>query len=328
MNYSQEISYAIEAVRNAGKLCQQVQGNLISSDSAEKTDRSPVTIADLGSQAVITLALWKAFPGEPLVGEEDSDPLRNNPPLKQKVHELVAKYARDVSDSLLFEAIDFGVKESSSPERFWTLDPIDGTKGFLRGDQYAIALALIENGEVVMGVLGCPNLPLDSRHPEKGAGCLFYAAKGEGSWMEPLDGGEKQRVTVDGIGDPSQARFCESVEAAHASHDVHAEISRLMGITQPPFRIDSQCKYASVARGDASIYFRLPRSSDYREKIRDHAAGAIIVSEAGGRVSDFSGNPLNFSRGRKLEDNVGLIATNGTLHDKALQAISRVVTID
>ena len=325
MRYERELEYAIDAVRNASQLCQQVQKNLISSDAIQKGDRSPVTIADLGSQAVITLGLWEAFPGEPLVGEEDSEPLRSNADIKEKVQSLVSQFAYDLTESVLFEAIDYGVRPTDSKERFWTLDPIDGTKGFLRGDQYAIALALIENGEVVMGVLGCPNLPLDSKHPEKGAGCLFYAARGTGAWMEPLSGEGKQRVQVDGITDPAQARFCESVESAHASHDVHAEISRWMGISQPPFRIDSQCKYASVARGDASIYFRLPRSSSYREKIWDHAAGVIIVTEAGGRVSDFSGQPLDFSRGRKLEKNVGLLATNGTLHEQTLEAIARVM---
>ena len=93
------------------------------------------------------------------------------------------------------------------------------------------------------------------------------------------------------------AVFCESVEAAHAAHSVQAGIASRLGITAPSFRIDSQCKYAVVARGEASIYLRLPRDTSYREKVWDHAAGALVLEEAGGRVSDLDGRPLDFSRG-------------------------------
>jgi 3'(2'), 5'-bisphosphate nucleotidase len=54
-------------------------------------------------------------------------------------------------------ALDAG-RHDGAAERYWVMDPVDGTKGFLRGDQYAVALALVERGEVVLGVLGCPNL--------------------------------------------------------------------------------------------------------------------------------------------------------------------------
>ena len=92
-------------------------------------------------------------------------------------------------------------------------------------------------------------------------------------------------------------------------------------ITAPPFRIDNQAKYTAVARGDASIYLRLPRSNSYREKIWDHAAGAIIVEQAGGRVSDFNGQPLDFTCGELLEKNMGVVATNSIIHDRVLAAI-------
>ncbi|RMF62089.1 MAG: 3'(2'),5'-bisphosphate nucleotidase [Calditrichaeota bacterium] len=325
MNYQKELTFAIEAVRKAGKLCREVQHKLVSADSMEKKDRSPVTIADLGSQAIVTLSLQRDFPGEMLVGEEDSTPLRENAELKERVHLLLAQFIDPINDATLYEAIDFGNQDPNGTARFWTLDPIDGTKGFLRGEQYAVALALIEQGQVVLGVLGCPNLPLSYQHLEKGEGCLLYAVRGEGCWMEPLDGGERIPVKVDGFTNPAEARFCESIEKEHASHEVHEQISRVMGIHRPPFRIDSQCKYAAVARGDASIYFRLPRSSSYREKIWDHAAGVVVLEEAGGKVTDFRGFPLDFSCGKKLENNIGLVATNGALHDLTLKAISEVV---
>ena len=132
-------------------------------------------------------------------------------------------------------------------------------------------------------------------------------------------------VSVDRIKEGSDARFCESVESAHASHEVHQKISSVLGITNPPLRLDSQVKYAAIARGDASIYFRLPRQKEYREKIWDHAAGAIVVEEAGGKVTDFQGHPIDFSAGKRLINNRGIIATNGHLHQAVLEAISQVV---
>jgi 3'(2'), 5'-bisphosphate nucleotidase len=199
------------------------------------------------------------------------------------------------------------------------LDPVDGTKGFLRGEQYAIALALVDSGKVVVGVLGCPNLP---RPGERGVGggFLFHTSAGNGAWAAPVSEGEPNAIRVDRVDDPARAIVCESVEAAHAAHSVQAGIARRLGITAPPYRIDSQCKYAVLARGEASVYLRLPRDEAYREKVWDHAAGAIVIAEAGGRVSDLDGNPLDFSAGRRLATGRGIVATNGLLHDRVLKA--------
>ena len=65
----------------------------------------------------------------------------------------------------------------------WTLDPIDGTTGFLRGEQHAICLALIVDGIVQLGVVGCPNLPVDHEQPDGEKGCLFIAVKNQGAFQ-------------------------------------------------------------------------------------------------------------------------------------------------
>ena len=127
--------------------------------------------------------------------------------------------------------------------------------------------------------------------------------------------------------DVSQARFCESVEAAHSSQDDTARVAARLRILQPPFRIDSQCKYAAVARGDASIYMRLPTRKDYEEKIWDHAAGMAVVQEAGGRVTDVAGRDLDFSLGRTLRSNQGVVVTNGHIHDQVIEAVREVLGI-
>jgi 3'(2'), 5'-bisphosphate nucleotidase len=88
--------------------------------------------------------------------------------------------------------------------------------------------------------------------------------------------------------------------------------------------MDSQAKYAVIARGHASIYMRLPTRGDYREKIWDHAAGKLVVEAAGGKVTDIHGRRLDFSHGRTLQENRGVVATSGTIHDRVIEAIRQV----
>lgn len=321
MTLNRELEVALAAVGRASELCREAQRTLVTAETLEKKDRSPVTVADFGCQGVVNLALRAEFPQIPMIGEESAQALRESAELRHRVLELVRGQAPTAGETELLEAIDLGKGSAEDADRWWVLDPIDGTKGFLRGDQYAVALALVERGEVLLGVLGCPNFPgtADS------AGALFYAVRGQGAFARSLKGGEDRRITTDGQDDPYRARFCESVETAHASHETHARISAELGITAAPYRIDSQAKYGAVASGLASVYLRLPRGREYREQTWDHAAGAIVVSEAGGRVTDFAGKSLDFSKGRKLETNYGILATNGVLHDRALAAIAAVL---
>jgi 3'(2'), 5'-bisphosphate nucleotidase len=269
--------------------------------------------------------LAEALPGDPIVGEEDAGALRRDEQseLRRSVVEHVSRELSErVTAEQVLEWIDHGNAEAAG-RRYWTLDPIDGTKGFLRGEQYAVALALIEDGEVVLGVLGCPNLS----GPEAAPGALFGARLGARARMYSLwnpadDGGVE--VAVAETRSPMEARFCESVESAHSNQDESAAIALALGIRSEPYRIDSQCKYAAVARGDASIYLRMPTREDYRENIWDHAAGMRVVEAAGGRVTDILGNPLDFRQGKRLERNRGIVATNGAVHDAVIEAIERV----
>ncbi len=313
---------AIQAVQQAGVLCQRVQASLVTAETLEKKDRSPVTVADFGSQAVICRALRQAYPDLEIVAEEDAAELREegNAAVLAQVVEQVRGLGLDLDTSAVLDAIDLGNHDASAG-RYWTLDPIDGTKGFLRGEQYAVALGLIENGEVVLGILGCPNLP-----HENGQGCLFLARKGQGAAWAPLSElSNLKPVKADAVTDVTQARFCESVESGHSSHSDSAKIAEMLGVSGEPFRIDSQCKYAAVARGDASIYLRLPTRKGYEEKIWDHAAGMLVIEEAGGRVSDVRGNPLDFGQGKTLKKNAGVVATSAAIHDQVVAAVKAVL---
>ena len=314
MNHTDLATIALDAVSRAAEICQLVQ-HRIAADAITKDDKSPVTVADYAAQAIVSLSLNAGAPQIPLVGEEDAAALRSgaHEAHRASVVELVQRVFPNATDAEVMTAIDRGVYAGGPVGRHWVLDPIDGTKGFLRGGQYAVALGLVEEGEVVVGVLGCPNLDPGGR--------LFHAISGEGAWSSPMEGGASAAIHVDPVDDPRHARFCESYESAHSAHGWSASVAQRLEVTAPPYRIDSQCKYAAVARGDAAIYLRLPTRKGYVEKVWDHAAGCLIVSEAGGRVTDISGAPLDFTRGRLLDRNRGVIATNGRLHDRVLAAV-------
>ncbi len=329
MSYAEHRQAAIEAVVAASRLCQAVQAKLVAGSTLEKGDKSPVTVADFGAQAIVSHLLGEAFPGIPLVGEEDAAALREegNAALKNKVLDGVASVLPGLSEEQVLGAIDRGTYGGGARGQHFTLDPIDGTKGFLRLDQYAVALALIEDGKVVLGVLGCPNLPVDASEPDGAKGCIFVAVKGEGATMRTLDDATERPVSVSKASDFGAVRFCESVEKAHTNQSHSAIVAEKLGITLPPYRIDSQCKYAAVARGDASVYLRLPTRMDYVEKIWDHAAGWAVITEAGGRVTDCRGDDLDFSIGRGLANNKGVIVTNGPLHDEVVAAVREVLDL-
>jgi 3'(2'), 5'-bisphosphate nucleotidase len=149
---------------------------------------------------------------------------------------------------------------------FWTLDPIDGTKGFLRGEQYAVCLALIVDAKVELGVIGCPNLPYDASNPSGPKGALFVAVRGHGAQQYTLAGGNPQPLRIPEF-KKEELNFLESVEAAHASHGTNARIAELLGIQKEPIRMDSQAKYGALARGDGGVYLRMPVGTGYVEKI-------------------------------------------------------------
>jgi len=315
--YETEHAAAATIVAEVCTLTSRVQGEIVAAgDALTKGDRSPVTIADLAAQIVVSRRLGEAFPHDALLAEEDSAALVDEPAMAQRVLDQVRLQIPGITLEDMVAALDRGGHDGGD-RRYWVLDPIDGTKGFLRGDQYAVALALVDDGNVVVGALGCPNLPAPGSRTK---GSLFSAVVGGGTLERPIGADRHQPVHVDGITEVSKAVVCESVEAAHAAHSVQAGIARRLGITAAPYRIDSQCKYAVVARGEASIYLRLPRDASYREKVWDHAAGSLVVTEAGGRVSDLDGADLDFSKGRLLGNGRGIVCTNGAIHDRVLEA--------
>jgi 3'(2'), 5'-bisphosphate nucleotidase len=320
---SPEVMTAIQAAIRASALCERIRMDLAGGEFLLKSDRSPVTIADYGSQAMICKLIRGKFPNDTIVAEEDSKELRR--PGRSKILEAVTDYINAFipasSSEEVCSWIDFGSNSVSG--RFWALDPIDGTKGFLRGDQYAIALALIEKGRVKLGILACPNLYANLHHPFGEKGCLFLALKGKGSFQMDGTGVNKRPIFVSKTKTPSRAIMTESVEPDHADHLTHQRLAQKLNISKHSLRMDSQAKYGVLARGEVAFYLRVPSSAEpgYKENIWDHAAGSIIAEEAGGRVTDVRGRRLDFSSGIKMEKNHGILVSNGILHEAVLKAL-------
>jgi HAL2 family 3'(2'),5'-bisphosphate nucleotidase len=184
-----------------------------------------VTVGDFASQALALALLHSYFPNDVYIAEEGSEALQCDDGLLDKVWKAVSSVQKGViaDEKQLMSAIDYGQgidiendleQQQTVKRRVWCLDPIDGTKGFLRGriegGQYCIALALIEDGEPVLSVLGCPNLPApytpatttipyglwsDEEVEESNSrqtmfsnsrGCLFVAVRGCGCYEIPL----------------------------------------------------------------------------------------------------------------------------------------------
>lgn len=282
-----------------------------------------MTVADYASQAMICRTLREAFPDDPIVAEEDARDLRggeNAVFLERIVGEIGTPDHHSSAEEVL-RWIDFGNHDGTA-SRFWTLDPIDGTKGFLRKEQFAVSLALIVDGEIQVATLACPNLPARDAW-DNAVGVVFFAVRGSGAYLRPLDLPDvtPHTVRVSTTNSGGQARMCESVESGHSAHDQSAIALEKLGIQSEPVRMDSQAKYGVVARGEADIYLRLPTRKDYSEKIWDHAGGVLVVEEAGGRVTDIDGQPLDFTQGTALTQNRGVIVTNGALHEEVLSVI-------
>ena len=305
-----------DAVSAASLLARKIQA-ATSSETLEKTDHSPVTVADFSVQALLGRRLLEDYPDEALVAEESTHLLQDNPQILHRIRSFLEPVTDDASVANILQWIDHG--DGDPAGSFWTLDPVDGTKGYLRGEQFAVALAWIVDGQVQMAGLGCPRLVLPDR---EFAGMVYLAVRGQGCWGGHLGTREFEACRVSDCTSLKEARILRSVEKTHINLDLFARLLQQIGSRGTPVLMDSQAKYGALASGWGEAVVRLQSGPDYREKIWDQAAGSLIVEEAGGCVTDQLGRPLDFSRGKRLERNRGVVATNGRLHEELLGLLS------
>ncbi|XP_059063507.1 putative PAP-specific phosphatase, mitochondrial isoform X2 [Cryptomeria japonica] len=280
--YSRELEAAVDVVQTACRLCVEVQKKLFSKENSvlKKGDRTPVTVADFGVQALISMELGRLFPSIPLVAEEDSRQLRSdleNFQQNSASNSLVEAVMNAVTDSQglqaeplnynqILKAIDRGGKAMTSegkPATYWVLDPIDGTRGFVRGGKalYVVGLALVIEGTPTLGVMGCPNWDAESTYIVQNLakettneneledfivpGIIMAACYGCGTWIKKiscntrnvaLDGSKNgwSRCTVDNCDSIQAARFCiadrETWERLPLSKNLAARVISVDGV--------------------------------------------------------------------------------------------------
>ena len=301
------LAAAKRAVRVASRLALSVSARgLAPCDAAAKPDASPVTVADYGAQAALNVLLLHALQGEGAVrallggapapaafrvlGEESAAGLAGCSAGLQAA--VLAAFAGAMapraelaggggggewSGGDVLQALGAGscaggrASEGAGEGRgYWVMDPIDGTKGFLRGGQYAVGLAFIRDGAPVLAVMACPALPYpawpreEAPAPAPTPGALFAATAGGGATQEPLFGaagaGEALPQRISCARQPPRASaeltLCESFEAGHSSHSASEAVAAALGLARQPIRMDSMGKYALVARGCGDLYFR------------------------------------------------------------------------
>ncbi|KAF5027657.1 hypothetical protein F66182_218 [Fusarium sp. NRRL 66182] len=347
-SYARERHIAELAVLRASILTKKVQSTV---SGISKADDSPVTAADFAAQAVLISALRKAFPGDAFVGEEDSSALRDDEALRQRVWELAsdahlenaddeALIARPQSADELLEVIDLGGRgQGGRKGRFWVMDPIDGTATFLRGEQYAVSLALIEDGQEVVGVLGCANLkPVDGRVAEstvdkEGLGLMLTAVRGQGTTIRIMNfDGLQQAKPLESVSKASPLADAQIINYSSNStsrHDLISKLASSFGAKFPNMELySSHIRYAALLVGGGDLQLRVPSSSNVVMWIWDHAGAQLILTEAGGKVTDLDGKAMDFGAGRDLNQNRGLIATRGEIHGAVLEGMGKLLAED
>lgn len=224
-----------------------------------KEDGSPVTIADQHAEEIILGRLRAAFPDIPILAEEEAS-------------------AGDIPDL---------------GDRFFLVDPLDGTKGFIqRNGEFTVNIGLVENGVPVAGVVYAPD-----------TGQLYYGAAGEGAFRRDT------RSTEDAIRITTRARPAGGLTAIgsrnHAAPGTEERNARLGVIDYLPS--GSSLKFCMLAEGSADVYPRYGRTMEW-----DTAAGQAVLEAAGGRVMELDGDrevgPLLYGKIARGFDNPHFIA--------------------
>uniref|UniRef100_J3MLZ5 3'(2'),5'-bisphosphate nucleotidase n=2 Tax=Oryza brachyantha TaxID=4533 RepID=J3MLZ5_ORYBR len=366
--HHRELAAAAAAVERACRLCVDVKKSLLSCETKifEKNDQTLVTVADFGVQALISLELQRSFPSIPLVAEEDSASLRSSNTNDNSSNVLVESISSAVADNVsntgsplthddVLRAIDKGGKDAASFDSnratYWVLDPIDGTQGFSKVDDtlYVVGLALVVNGKVVAGVMGCPNWANDNIANRKDdsissrydRGILMIAHVGCGTWTRRLSNEFGQftkaqttwnRCFVDSCSVVHKALYCLSDNQTWNMIPLSLVFNSTTDESKPRDENElltsyvfsgSLCKYLTVAYGRASVFVLKARTKSL--KSWDHTVGVICVQEAGGQITDWRGEPLDLEADltgrRDIYPYGGILITNGVLHSNLLELI-------
>ena len=322
--FSIELRHALDAAEKSCRFLNFLKSESINTAPFYKIDKTPVTLADYGSQLIILFQLINQFPLDSFTGEENLSELYIHK--KQQVIEI-SKLVRNIFPEINNKDIlSHEGKVNPYGKRVWVIDPLDGTKGFIYNRQFSVAIALIENNKIKLGVLACPRInKLNSKKYNDKEGYIFFAEQGKGAFVISINNTVINSIDIKNKIKNGDILYTESFDSSHINKQIHDQVAKILCIKKPSLKVDSQVKYALVATGDVSFYLRFPRLRDYQEYVWDHAAGQLIVEEAGGTVTDVLGNEIYYEKSNRLSKNFGIVASHGWIHDDIVKIISKFI---
>jgi len=261
-----ELDIAVDLARRAGERIRALHGAGIAVE--QKADDSPVTQADREANALIVRVLGAEFADDGILSEELPD-----------------------DGSRLIK------------QRVWMVDPLDGTKDFIRGrDGFSVMIGLIDGARPVLGVI---YQPIGDK--------LYWATRGDSAFVQ-RGGGAAERMHVSDVREPAQIRMVAS--KSHRTPEID-KVRAELGISDELNVGSVGLKLGLIAEGLRDLYVNPAGHS----KLWDACGPEAILAEAGGRLSDVTGAPLDY-RGAELGNVRGLIASNGILHDEVVARLA------
>ncbi len=300
-NYQKELSLAIKIVKNSARITEWFR--LRGYNSFTKKDNSPVTLADFAVQIYVISLLKENFGGDQVIAEE------NGTFLKETDENALEECFSELDISLSSNYRDLLNYRGKTSNRTWTIDPIDGTKGFMENLYYAIGMCFLINDQPQISAISIPDY-------DSAGLAIFIAEKNLGTKMSQ-DGKEFKSVHV------STQSVLENASLIHSLHFdkpwvIHfADAARVKKRTQA----DSMMKFCLVADGSYDLY--LKPVDDHHCSIWDYAPGYLTIMEAGGKMTDLNGDPITFHDTKLISGTHGFLVSNSILHDKALEIFKK-----
>lgn len=299
--YNKEYKLAINLVKKAYKIPEWFKEKGFK--SFEKKDQSPVTLADLATQIYIISEIKNFFPEDKIIAEEEGSFI--NLKTEKVISECFSDLDIDINN--LHEMINYSGSETN---REWSVDPIDGTQGYIKGLSYAIGIGFMVDSDPKIGAISVPN------YNEEGL-AIFYAIKNSGAYAS-YGGREFKKIKVSTQVSLKDSVLCISL---HYNKPWVLEFSKQVGIDKL-IRIDSMLKFCKIADASADLYIKpidLEHSFSW-----DFLPGDLIVREAGGKVTDSNNKPIWFEGNALRWSEPAVIASNGIIHDKVVNHLKKL----
>lgn len=288
-------------------------------ETINKGDGTPLTQADIVSQAIVLKGLKRDFPDDRVLAEEEASSIEEGEIRERacrELHEMGILHAEEE----LSELVNY--RGNLKGARTWMIDPIDGTKGFRKGLPYAICIGLYFDGRPQFGCLAVP-LFLDWEGKGQST-VIVYGGRQMGAYLLEKETDSPKRIRVSDIDRLSHLRLTGSRE-----HDYNNVCRRFMaeaGIDSF-VSMDGATKYVLLAIGQVDVYLRAAEPDFGIGFSWDHCAGEAVLEGAGGKVTSFSGSPLNYDQqaGSPMRNVKGLLASNSMCHEELLDIVGRIV---